>query len=110
MQGEQAQEEKPAEISDERKETEKQAITTEPSALVPYPQRLRKNNLDKQFTKFMEVFKKLHINIPFADALEQMPNYVKFMKDILSRKIRLLEFETMNLTEECNAILHRKLP
>ena len=105
-----AQEEKPAEISDERKETKKQAITTEPSALVPYPQRLRKNNLDKQFTKFMEVFKKLHINIPFADALEQMPNYVKFMKDILSRKIRLLEFETMNLTEECNAILHRKLP
>ena len=26
----------------------------------------------------MEVFKKLHINIPFADALEHMPSYVKF--------------------------------
>ena len=25
----------------------------------------------------MEVFKKLHINIPFADALEQIPSYVK---------------------------------
>ena len=58
----------------------------------------------------MEVFKKLHINIPFADALEQMPIYVKFMKDILSRKIRLSEFETVNLTEECSAILRRKLP
>ena len=45
---------------------------------------LKKHKLDKQFTKFMEVFKKLHINILFADALEQMPNYVKFMKDILS--------------------------
>ena len=51
---------------------------------IPYPQRLKKHKLDKQFTKFMEVFKKLHINIPFADALEQMPSYVKFMKDILS--------------------------
>ena len=30
---------------------------------VPYPQRLKKHKLDKQFTKFMEVFKKLHINI-----------------------------------------------
>ena len=58
----------------------------------------------------MEVFKKLHINIPFANALEQMPSYVKFVKDILSRKIRLSEFEIVNLTEECSAILQRKLP
>ena len=58
----------------------------------------------------MEVFKKLHIKIPFVDALEQIPSYVKFMKDILSKKKRLLEFETVNLTEECSAILQRKLP
>ena len=58
----------------------------------------------------MEVFKKLHINIPFSDALEQMPSYVKFMKDILSQKRRLADFETVNLTEECSAILQRKLP
>ena len=66
--------------------------------------------MDKQFTKFIEGFKKLHINVPFADALEQMPSYVKFMKDILSRKRRLSKFETMNLTKECSAILERKLP
>ena len=72
---------------------------------IPYPQRLRKHKLDKQFTEFMEVFKKLHINIPFADALEQMPSYVKFMKDILSQKRRLADFETVNLIEECSAIL-----
>ena len=58
----------------------------------------------------MDVFKKLHINIPFVDALEQMPSYVKFMKNILSKKRRLLDFEIMNLTEECSAILKRKLP
>ena len=78
--------------------------------LIPYPQRLKKHKLDKQFTKFMEVFKKLHINIPFVDALEQMPSYVMFMKDILSQKRRLADFETVNLTEECSAILQRKLP
>ena len=58
----------------------------------------------------MEVFKKLQINIPFAEALEQMPSYVKFMKDILSRKRRLSDIETVNLTEECSAILQRKFP
>ena len=57
----------------------------------------------------MDVFKNLHINIPFADALEQMPSYVKFMKDILSQKRRLDDFEKVNLTEECSAILQRKL-
>ena len=38
------------------------------------------------------------------------PNYVKFIKDIFSNKGRLLDFETVNLTEECSAILQRKLP
>ena len=50
----------------------------------PFPKRLQKKKMDKQFEKFMEVFKKLHINIPFAEALEQMSNYAKFMKGILS--------------------------
>ena len=58
----------------------------------------------------MEVFKKLHINIPFVNALDQMPSYVKFMKDILSKKRRLSDFKTVNLTEECSAIFPRKLP
>ena len=77
---------------------------------IPYPQRIRKNNLDKQFSKFLEVFKKLHINIPFAEALEQMPSYVKFMKEILSKKRKLEDYEMVALTENCSAVLQKKLP
>ncbi|KAJ4724584.1 DNA-directed DNA polymerase [Melia azedarach] len=77
---------------------------------IPFPQRLRKNKLDKQFSKFLDVFKKLHINIPFVDALEQIPSYVKFMKEILSNKRKLEENETVMLTEECSTILQNKLP
>ena len=68
----------------QEKQSEEKTIEAKASIPVPYPQRLKKHTLDKQFTKFMDVFKKLHINIPFVDALEQMPSYVKFMKDILS--------------------------
>ncbi|XP_012436778.1 uncharacterized protein LOC105763192 [Gossypium raimondii] len=39
-----------------------------------------------------------------------MPNYVKFMKDILSKKQRLREFETITLTKECNVYLQDKIP
>ena len=40
-----------------------------------------------------------------------MPAYAKFMKDILSRRRKLSEeSEPIMLTEECCAILKRKLP
>ncbi|XP_073291028.1 uncharacterized protein [Primulina huaijiensis] len=81
-----------------------------PKANLPYPQRFKKKGLDDLFAKFLDIFKKVHINIPFADALEQMPNYAKFIKDVLSKKRKLQEFETVKLTEECSAILQRKLP
>ncbi|KAL5578498.1 hypothetical protein UlMin_020197 [Ulmus minor] len=62
---------------------------------IPYPQRLNKKKLDNQFDKFLEIFKKLHINIPFAEMLEQMPKYAKFMKEILSKKRKLGDHETV---------------
>ena len=73
----------------------------------PFPKRLQKQKFDKQFAKFLDVFKKLQINIPFAEALEQMPSYAKFMKGILSRKLKLEELETVALTEECSAVLQQ---
>ena len=44
------------------------------------------------------------------DALENAPSYVKFMKKILENKKKLGEYETIALTEECSAILQKKLP
>ena len=77
---------------------------------ISFPQRLCKYKLDEQFEKFLEVFKKLHINIPFAEALSQMPSYAKFMKEILSNKRKLEEHETVMLTKEYSANLQNKLP
>ena len=39
-----------------------------------------------------------------------MPQYVKFMKEVLSKKRKLGDHETVSLTEECSAILQQKLP
>ena len=97
-------------LGEEEIEAKDRPNMNEPTIPISYPQHLKKSKLDKQFTKFLKVFKKLHINIPFDDALEHMPSYVKFMKEILSNKRRLSNFETVNLTEECSVILQRKLP
>ncbi|XP_058784577.1 uncharacterized protein LOC131659398 [Vicia villosa] len=54
---------------------------------LPFPTRNKKKGQhEKIFERFFEMFKKLELNIPFLEALEQMPTYAKFMKDIISKK------------------------
>ena len=58
----------------------------------------------------MNMFKKLDINILFSNALAQMPNYVKVMKEIMSNKKKLEAHGIVNLSDNCNTIIQRKLP
>ncbi|XP_062089677.1 uncharacterized protein LOC133796216 [Humulus lupulus] len=76
----------------------------------PFPQCFQKQQQDGQFQRFLDVLKQLHINIPLVEALEQIPNYVKFLKDILTKKRRLGEFEMVALNEGCSTILKNKIP
>ncbi|XP_050890137.1 uncharacterized protein LOC127095500 [Lathyrus oleraceus] len=82
-----------------------------PIIKLPYPPRQKKKNQhEKNFEKFPEMFKKLEINIPFSEALEQMPIYAKFMKDTISKK-RSTDTEPIILTETCNVVLQgMKIP
>ena len=68
----------------------------EDTLVIPFSDWLKKNRLDKQFGKFMDVFKKLHINIPFPDVLGKMSSYVKFMKDILANKRKPSDYECLH--------------
>ncbi|XP_019460147.1 PREDICTED: uncharacterized protein LOC109359907 [Lupinus angustifolius] len=76
---------------------------------IPYPKNPSKNNKDIQYTRFMDIFKNLHINIPFMEDMEQMSTYVKFMKDFLIRKRKFTE-ETVTLEAGCSAIIQKSLP
>ncbi|XP_038889447.1 uncharacterized protein LOC120079354 [Benincasa hispida] len=76
----------------------------------PFPRRLMKKNDEHQFKCFLELLKQLHINIPLIEALEQMPTYVKFFKDILTKKRKVSEKEVIALTQECNTLVSNKLP
>jgi len=37
----------------------------------------------------------MQINIPFSEALEQMPTYDKFVRDFLTKNKRIMDDETM---------------
>ncbi|KAK2436917.1 hypothetical protein QL285_021877 [Trifolium repens] len=78
---------------------------------LPYPHiRKKKEREEGQFKRFVELLGNLQINVPFSEALEQMPVYAKFMKDLLSGKRKLRDDENIALSEECSVILQRKLP
>jgi len=54
--------------------------------------------------------KKFRINIPFLEAVTDIPSYAKFLKDLLSNEGKLLKNTTVTLTKECKAIIQNKLP
>ncbi|XP_022157917.1 uncharacterized protein LOC111024527 [Momordica charantia] len=51
----------------------------------------------------------LHVNI-LVEVLEQMPNYMRFLKEILTKKRTLGEYETVAMTKACSTILISKIP
>ncbi|XP_061364996.1 uncharacterized protein LOC133308393 [Gastrolobium bilobum] len=76
----------------------------------PYPMGSKQHKQRKQMSKCLKIFKKLQINIPFAEAWEKMPSYARFLKESLSKKWKLTEDEPVMLTEECSAILQKNMP
>ncbi|XP_060210808.1 uncharacterized protein LOC132637788 [Lycium barbarum] len=74
----------------------------------PFPQRLAKKADDGKFLKFIERLKGISINIPLVEALEQMPDYAKFMKDLVTKK-RHASFEIMGVTYHCSSIVTKAL-
>lgn len=56
------------------------------------------------------MFREIQISIPFANALAQMPHYVKFMKDVLSNRKKLEEMETISLNQECSVVIQHNIP
>ncbi|XP_070009960.1 uncharacterized protein [Nicotiana sylvestris] len=73
-------------------------------------EKMKREKLDKQFSKFLDILKQLYINIPFTNALTQMLSYAKFLKEILSSKRKLEEVSVVKLIEKCSVILQNKLP
>jgi len=76
---------------------------------LPFPQRFAKAKFDSQFGKFLDMLKKLHVNVPFLDALPQMPLYAKFLTEILSKKRKIDMHETVALGDECSVVVLNQL-
>nr|GEY68488.1 reverse transcriptase domain-containing protein [Tanacetum cinerariifolium] len=83
-------------------------------ANLPYPSRLAKEKIlekdDILAAKFMEIFRDLHFELSFADALVHMSKFAPMFKKLLNNKNKLIELTKTSLNENCSAVVLKKLP
>nr|GEV05895.1 reverse transcriptase domain-containing protein [Tanacetum cinerariifolium] len=60
--------------------------------------------------KFMEIFRDLHFELSFADALVHMPKFASMFKKLLNNKNKLIELTKTPLNKNCLAVVLKKLP
>jgi hypothetical protein len=78
-----------------------------PKAL--YLERLQAPKNGGKLEDILEVFKQVQINIPVLDAIQQIPSYAKFLKDLVIVKRKTNVPKKAFMTEQVNAILQCKL-
>ncbi|GJW93569.1 reverse transcriptase domain-containing protein, partial [Tanacetum coccineum] len=97
-----------------------QAPTSEPvnapksKPNLPYPSRLNNQKLQErdehQMMKFLQIFRSLHFDLSFTDALLYMPKFASTFKNLLSNKEKLFELANTPVNENCLAVILNKLP
>nr|GEZ43873.1 reverse transcriptase domain-containing protein [Tanacetum cinerariifolium] len=95
-------------------------LAEEPVVVIPkakpnlhYPSRLQKKLREKDdilVAKFMEIFRDLHFELCFTDALIHMPKLAPMFKKLLNNKDKLIKLTKMPLNENCSAVVLKKLP
>nr|GFC92837.1 reverse transcriptase domain-containing protein [Tanacetum cinerariifolium] len=59
--------------------------------------------------KFMEIFRDLHFELSFADALIHMLKFAPMFKKLLNNKDKLIELTKAPPNENCSAVVLKKL-
>ncbi|GJX90730.1 reverse transcriptase domain-containing protein [Tanacetum coccineum] len=67
-------------------------------------------NLEDQYRKFLDMIRVIRINVPLVDILAGMPNYGKFLKELISNKHKLEQISSAYLSDESSAMIQNKVP
>ncbi|GJW82112.1 hypothetical protein Tco_0146087 [Tanacetum coccineum] len=66
--------------------------------------------MEAQYGKFLDMIRAVRINVPLVDVLARMPNYGKFLKELVNNKHKIKQISTAFLSDESFAILQNKVP
>nr|GEZ25882.1 reverse transcriptase domain-containing protein [Tanacetum cinerariifolium] len=89
-------------------------VALKPKPTIPYSSRANKQKLRKKddnlSLKFVKIFRNLHFNLSFADALLYMPKFALMFKILLNNKEKLFDLATTPVNENCSVVILKKLP
>nr|GEV00710.1 hypothetical protein [Tanacetum cinerariifolium] len=102
------------EIQVDKPTEEPSVVIPKAKANLPFPSRLQKEKLrekdDILAAKFMEIFRDLHFELGFADALVHMPKFAPMFKKRLNNRDKLIELTKTPLNKNCSAVKKLRLP
>ncbi|GJU84423.1 reverse transcriptase domain-containing protein [Tanacetum coccineum] len=89
-------------------------VSPKPKPSIPYPLRSKKQKLhekdDNLASKFVEIFRELHFELNFVDALLHMSKFASMFKSLLNNKEKLFDLAKTPVNENCSAVILNKLP
>jgi len=68
-----------------------------------------RKNKERPYARFLEIFRRLEVNVPFLGALEKIPACANIMKELLTNK-RFIKQDTIQVFARCGAIFLTDLP
>ncbi|XP_016164950.1 uncharacterized protein LOC107607516 [Arachis ipaensis] len=95
--------------SAQRKESTRKEMPKPYVSRAPFPQRLRECEKEKSYSRFLDMFASLSVNIPFIKILQQMPTYIKCIKELLTKKGTLKGGQTVVMNKECSALIKKNV-
>nr|GEV14626.1 reverse transcriptase domain-containing protein [Tanacetum cinerariifolium] len=85
-----------------------------PKPTIPYPLRANKQKLHEKddilALIFLEIFRNLHFELSFVDALLHMPKFDLMFKTLLNNKEKLFDLSTTLMNENCSTVILKKFP
>ncbi|XP_070667834.1 uncharacterized protein [Malus domestica] len=78
--------------------------------IVPFPRMFIQSKKEENEKDILETFRKLQVNIPFLDAIKQVPKYAKFLKELCATRRWISNKEMVQVSKNVSAVLQRKLP
>ncbi|GJU31410.1 retrovirus-related pol polyprotein from transposon TNT 1-94 [Tanacetum coccineum] len=90
---------------------EEEAIKVTKKKILENVTRVKKQKRDDEDERLLSIFKQIHINLPFLEAMIHMPKRSKVLKDLFSHKEKHEKAaSSVKLSEECSTIIQRSLP
>ncbi|GJW34589.1 hypothetical protein Tco_0054621 [Tanacetum coccineum] len=66
--------------------------------------------MEAQYGKFLDMIRAVRINVPLIDVLAGMPNYGKFLKELVNNKHKIEQISAAFLSDESSAMIQNKVP